>query len=206
MSRMRTSGTAGPFRARSAVPPRSSGANVRQKSSSRPSATSWPSSGLPRTGSGAGPARSARQGHAAGRPDPRPPRPRRPRSASSARWSGGDCSVVSTSVDSPAPEKSGPSGSRSSRRLTTAIAGVGRWPRASRSAAYSCRGSSGRYFSARAVPAPTRITSAKARSIAKTCLSAGDESVPDRPFQPWAAPSRLVTMLARTQRTPTGYS
>src|SRR5215207_5052231 len=128
------------------------------------------------------------------------------RSASSARRSAGERSAVSSSVGSPTPENSGQSGSRSSRPLTTAIGGVGRWPRASRCAAYSGRGSSGPYFSARAVPAPTRITSERERSMANTSLSPGDDSVPDRPFQPWAAPSRLVIMLDRTHGMSGGYS
>jgi hypothetical protein len=65
--------------------------------------------------------------------------------------------------------------------VTTAIGGVSSvCPCALRIAANSGRIPAGPYFSARAVPAPTRMTSASARNSAKARLSAGPEIEPDR--------------------------
>ncbi len=67
----------------------------------------------------------------------------------------------------------------------------------------------GLYFSARAVPAPTRITSARLRSTWSSSRSAGPPSPPDRPSSS-DAPSALAIMLARTQGrsglAPGGYA
>ena len=63
----------------------------------------------------------------------------------------------------------------------------------------------GPYCSARAVPAPTMTTSAKARRSRSRFWSAGQDSVPARPWKA-AAPSALKIMFARTPFGASAYS
>ena len=89
---------------------------------------------------------------------------------------------------------------QSSSRLavTTATAGTGGCPAASRSAANSGRVRAGRYPSCRTVSAPAITTSARARRVPKIRMSVAQEMGCERPSC-WAAPSRVATMLARSQ-------
>ena len=73
--------------------------------------------------------------------------------------------------------------------ITTAIGGSGARPSRARSPGRPRPAAPGAYSSARAVPAPTRITSASARSRAKTRWSAADDSPPACPSASAMAPS-----------------
>src|SRR5262249_52842500 len=109
--------------------------------------------------------------------------------------------VVSTIVRALSGDvvSSGLSSSRSRPRVSTAIGVVGGRP--ALSSGQASFGVIGRYFSARAVPAPTMITSARLRRMENTCRSPSLDSPADRPATV-AAPSALDTMLARTQGRP----
>ena len=89
--------------------------------------------------------------------------------------------------------------SRLIRLVTTAMAGTGTGP--SRRPGHSSSGRTAAYRSARAVPAPTRITSHSVRSRANRLRSASLDSPALRP-RIVAAPSALLTMFARTQGRP----
>ena len=62
----------------------------------------------------------------------------------------------------------------------------------------------GRYPSARAVPAPTTITSQSLRRARKRAKSAGVLMLADVPSGPAPAPSTVLTIEARTHR-PSGH-
>ncbi len=117
--------------------------------------------------------------------------------AAAARRAAGAAAVVSTIVlvSGDAPASSGPSGSRPSSLVTTAIGGVGARP--FRSAAQISRPATGRYRSTLAVLAPTRMTSARLRRTENTRRSAAPDRPPERPARE-AAPSALATMFARS--------
>lgn len=92
---------------------------------------------------------------------------------------------------------SGREKSSSRLALTTAITGTGACPAARRASAKSARARPGRYPSCRTVSAPAITTSASARRVPKTRMSAALEMGWERPSC-WAAPSRVETMLARS--------
>ena len=79
--------------------------------------------------------------------------------------------------------------------------GSGSWPRRSRAATSSSDSFGGPYPSARAVAAPTRITSVSARRAWKRALSPGPPSPPERPSTV-VAPSALATMFNRNPGLP----
>ncbi len=121
--------------------------------------------------------------------------------AAAARRSAGAESVVMMMLlaCSGAAATSALSRSRSRVRVTTAIGADGARPfRSHAQRSPSDSGRTGAYRSVRAVPAPTRITSASARSMAKICRSHSLDRPRERPPRV-AAPSRLSTMFPLTQ-------
>lgn len=119
--------------------------------------------------------------------------------ASAARTrSAGAAAPVRTRVGVSGALKRGRSKSSARLALTTATAGAGACPAAARRRAKASRARAGRYPSWRTVSAPTTTASARPRRVPKIRMSALPEMGWERPSC-WAAPSRVLTMLARSQ-------
>lgn len=108
---------------------------------------------------------------------------------------------VTTSVGTSGSVNSGSEKSRSIEPVTTATAAAGPCPAAARRAANASRARAGRYPSRRTVSAPAITTSARPLRVPKIRMSAAQEMPCERPSC-WAAPSRVETMLARSQGVP----
>ena len=93
----------------------------------------------------------------------------------------------------------------SSEPLTITRRGAAASPCSRLASASSSLARIGLYRSARSVAAPMRTASASLRTAAKTAWSAAPEMEPLSPSGPAAAPSSVVTIIARTQRRPGGH-